>query len=205
MASRILKYMRSKQYFFAVLEKHYNIVYLEGANADGTPNDDTFNQWNDRRMVIEIKNGVPQIVGNWLATTEPGDYYTYHPMNAAGAARIAFGQYFAWRVGIHGNSEPHEALVQDEPVKVYRDRNQDGVRTGDSTDEGLFGINQHYGYDMPVVGEASAGCLVGQSRDSHEKFMSLIKQDARYQLNSGYLFCTTVISGDDLAKTFPAA
>lgn len=201
-ASRIIKYMRSKQYYVAVLEKHYNIVYLEGANGDGTPNTDEFNKWNDRRMVIEIQNGVPRIVGNWVATTEPGDFYTYFPMNRKGAARIAFGQYFAWRVGLH-NGE-HEALVQEKPVKVHRDLNQDGFRTGDAIDEGLFGINQHWGYDLPVVGKASAGCLVGQSRNSHRDFMRLIKQDKRYQLNSGYLFCTTIIPGDDFAKTFPA-
>jgi peptidoglycan hydrolase-like protein with peptidoglycan-binding domain len=204
LASRIIKYMQYKEYFVAVGEKQYNLVYLEGSDANGVPNEDTFNQWNDRRIAIEIVSGTPKIVGNWLATTEPGDWYTQHPMNPEGAARIAFGQYKAWQVGVHGNSERHEALVQCMAVKVYRDRNKDGRRTGDSIDEGLFGINQHWGYDMRQVGRASAGCLVGQSRQSHKEFMQLIKQDRRYQFNSGYVFLTTVIAGDDLAKTFPA-
>ncbi|GET40822.1 peptidoglycan-binding domain-containing protein [Microseira wollei] len=203
-ASRIIKYMQYKDYFVALGEKQYNIVYIEGADANGIPNDDAFNQWNDRRILIEIVSGTPKIVGNWLATTEPGDWYTQHPMNPEGAARIAFGQYKAWQVGIHGTLERHEALVQCMAVKVYRDRNKDGRRTGDSIDEGLFGINQHWGYDMRQVGRASAGCLVGQSRQSHKEFMQLIKQDRRYQLNSGYVFLTTVIACDDLAKTFPA-
>jgi hypothetical protein len=203
-ASRIIKYMQYKDYFVALGEKQYNIVYIEGADANGIPNDDAFNQWNDRRILIEIVSGTPKIVGNWLATTEPGDWYTQHPMNPEGAARIAFGQYKAWQVGIHGTLERHEALVQCMAVKVYRDRNKDGRRTGDSIDEGLFGINQHWGYDMRQVGRASAGCLVGQSSQSHKDFMQLIKQDRRYQLNSGYVFLTTVIAGDDLAKTFPA-
>ncbi|MBE9224886.1 peptidoglycan-binding protein [Phormidium sp. LEGE 05292] len=204
LASRIVKYMQNKEYFIAIGERCYNIVYLEGAGADGTPNEDTFNEWNDRRMVIEIASGTPKIVGNWLATTEPGDYYTYHPMNPEGAARIAFGQYKAWQVGKHGNSEPHEALVQCMSVKVYRDSNKDGLRNGDSIDEGLFGINQHWGYDMRQVRSASAGCLVGQSRKSHQEFMALVKQDRRYQLNDKYVFLTTVIPGDDLAKSFLA-
>ncbi|MFB2978540.1 peptidoglycan-binding domain-containing protein [Microseira sp. BLCC-F43] len=203
-ASRIIKYMQYKDYFVALGEKQYNIVYIEGADANGIPNDDAFNQWNDRRILIEIVSGTPKIVGNWLATTEPGDWYTQHPMNPEGAARIAFGQYKAWQVGIHGTLDGHEALVQCMAVKVYRDRNKDGRRTGDSIDEGLFGINQHWGYDMRQVGSASAGCLVGQSSQSHKDFMQLIKQDRRYQLNSGYVFLTTVIAGDDLAKTFPA-
>jgi hypothetical protein len=199
LASRIIKYMRAKNYFIAVGSQRYNIVYLEGANGDGKLNNDDFNQWNDRRLVIEIVNGIPKIIGNWIATTEPGDYYTYYPMNPNGAARIAFGQYFAWQVGIHGNSDPHEALVQVALVKVHRDFDQNGIRTGDALDEGLFGINQHWGYDMAEVGQASAGCLVGQSRASHEDFMALIKQDQRYQLNHAYRFCTTIIAGDDLA------
>lgn len=203
-ASRIIKYMQQKQYFIAVGKQKYNIVYVEGANSNGVPNDDKLNQWNDRRIVIEIASATPKIVGNWVATTEPGDYYTNHPMTVKGAARIAFGQYKAWQVGTHGQSEPHEALRQVADLKLHRDRNQDGYRTGDPIDVGAhFGINQHWGYDMSRVGKASAGCLVGQSRDEHRAFIKLIKQDRRYQLNKNYIFMTTVIPGDDLAKAFP--
>ncbi|MBD2214380.1 peptidoglycan-binding protein [Nostoc linckia FACHB-104] len=205
LASRIIKYMQSKDYFVARGKQRYNIVYIEGANADGVPNADKFNEWNDRRIVIEIATGTPQIVGNWLATTEPGYYYTVvKPMNDQGAARIAFGQYQSWQLGIHGNSEPHEALVQTGVVKVHRDRNKDGFRTGDPEDTGNFGINQHWGYDNKFVDKASAGCLVGQSRQEHREFMQIIKQDRRYQLNDQYTFMSTIIAGDDLAKTVPA-
>ncbi|MBD2182029.1 peptidoglycan-binding protein [Planktothrix sp. FACHB-1355] len=208
LASRIIKYMRSKAYFVAVGEKRYNIVYLEGASADGKPNRDSFNEWNDRRIVIEIATGTPKIVGNWLATTEPGNWSTQHPPNANGVARIAFGQYQAWQVGTHYGSgrDPHEALVQCGTVKVYRDRNKDGIRTGDAIDIGSnFFINQHWGFDMSKVEGASAGCLVGQSRQEHREFMRLIKQDVRYQLNNKYVLFTTIIPGDDLAKAFPAS
>jgi len=205
-AGRIIKYMQQNQYFVAVGRQKYNIVYVEGANSDGTPNNDQFNQWNDRRIVIEIASATPKIIGNWIATTEPGDYYTQHPMNAQGAARIAFGQYKAWRVGTHGRSgsDPHEALCQVADLKVHRDRNKDGFRSGDPIDVGAnFGINQHWGYDQRLVGKASAGCLVGQSREEHRAFMKLIKQDRRYQMNTNYSFMTTIINGDDLAKLFP--
>lgn len=207
-ASRIINYMQQKNYFVAVGKQKYNIVYVEGANADGGPNADSFNQWNDRRIVIEIASLTPQIVGNWLATTEPGDRFTQNPPNRIGVARIAFGQYKAWRVGTHYGStgrDAHEALEQCGQIKVHRDRNRDGFRTGDPIDVGSnFFINQHWGFDLPVVGVASAGCLVGQTRAGHREFMQLIKQDCRYQLNSGYVFWTTIIPGDDLAKTFPA-
>lgn len=196
--------MAFKKYDISTGSRQYNIIYVEGLNADGTLNPDKPNEFNDRRLVIEIKEA-PQIVGNWEATTEPGDYYTIHPMNTKGAARIAFGQYKAWQVGFHGHHDTHEALIQVEPISVYRDYNKDYKRTGDFLDTGLFGVNQHWGYDMPVtkVYNASAGCLVGRSRDSHRAFMKLVKSDLRYVVKKGFIFTTTIIPGDQLLKQFP--
>jgi hypothetical protein len=200
LANRIIKYMTAKNYAVFSGERMYNIVYVEGMNEDGTLNDDAPNEFNDRRMIIQIIDEVPKIVNSWQATTEPGDYYTYHPMNPEGAARIKFGQYQAWKVGIHGNSEPHEALVQFLPITVHRDFNKDFKRTGDKLDTGNFCVNQHWGYDAPVtdIKNTSAGCLVGRRRDGHREFMQLVKADRRYQNNEDYIFYTTVIAGDDL-------
>lgn len=203
LAAKIINYMHSKNYVVFSGAKNYNIVYVEGMNEDGTLNNDVPNQFNDRRIIIEVIDGVPKIVNHWQATTEPGDYYTYHPMNPQGAARIAFGQYRAWAVGIHGNAEPHEALIQVKPVTVCRDYNQDFKRTGDKLDTGFFGINQHWGYDAPLedIKNASAGCLVGRRREGHREFMKIVKSDRRYQVYRNYIFYTTVIAGDDLINT----
>ncbi|RCJ36953.1 peptidoglycan-binding protein [Nostoc minutum NIES-26] len=204
-ASRILKYMLAQDYQVFTGSKEYNIVYLEGIDGDWTLNSDTPNGFNDRRIVIEVVNGVPKIVDHWQATTEPGRYYTFNPMNPAGAARIKFGQYKAWAVGMHGNAERHEALVQVAPITVHRDFNKDFQRTGDKLDTGLFLVNQHWGYDAPSndIKNASAGCLVGRMRQGHREFMAIIKQDRRYVANNNYVFYTTVIAGDDLLKKFP--
>ncbi|MFN6474038.1 MAG: peptidoglycan-binding domain-containing protein [Nostoc sp. SerVER01] len=202
LASRIVKYMLAKNYQLFTNRNEYNIVYVEGLNADGTLNNDAPNEFNDLRIVIEVIDGVPRIVGQWQATSEPGSYYTYHPMNPGGAARIAFGQYRAWVVGTHGNAEPHEALVQVGAVTVCRDFNKDYKRTDDKLDSGIFGINQHWGYDYPAnnINNASAGCLVGRSRIGHREFMSIVKRDRRYLANNNYVFYTTVIAGDELVK-----
>ena len=58
----------------------YNIVYVEGMYPDGSVNQDLPNQFNDIRLVIEILNGKPKIVGGpWEATSEPGKKYTIRP------------------------------------------------------------------------------------------------------------------------------
>lgn len=206
LASRILNYMSSKGYKIFEGQRQYNIVYVEGMNIDGRTNRDRDNVFNDIRLVIEVKNGVPSIVGGpWLATTEPGRHYVDHPMNKKGAARIKFDQYSAWQVGVHNGN--HEALIQTGgAVTVHRDFDRNGIRTGDRLDTGYFGINQHNGYDNPVthVGKASAGCLVGRSRAEHRQFMKLIKQDRRYQANKRFIFTSTIIPGDALEKQFPA-
>jgi peptidoglycan hydrolase-like protein with peptidoglycan-binding domain len=203
LASRIVKYMQLKKYEIFQGIKEYNIVYVEGMDADGSLNNDKPNYFNDRRMVLQIIDGVPVIVGNWEATTEPGYRYTENPMNPEGAARIKFGQYKAWQVGIHGTADRHEALVQTGgEITVYRDLNKDYQRTGDKEDTGYFAVNQHWGYDLPYnnVYYASAGCLVGRMRQGHREFMSLIKKDRRFQLNDRYVFYATVIDGKDLMK-----
>ena len=203
---RIIAYCEDKNYQIYRNAGEKNIIYVEGMYPDGRLNEDTANAWNDTRIVIEFKDGKPVILGKWEATTEPGRYYTMRPMNAKGAARIAFGQHKAWQIGRHGQADPHEALVQTGgAITVYRDLNKDGKRTGDQTDTGYFSVNQHWGGDSPMddIGRWSAGCLVGRTRAGHREFMSIIKQDPRYLQNRGYVFTSIVIDGTDLFQKYP--
>jgi hypothetical protein len=202
-ASRILKYMQLKGFWFCRMPKYLTIVYVEGANEDGTPNANTFNAFNDRRAVLTIQDGKPRLLYNVLATTEPGRFFTIHPQNPGGAARIAFGQYKAWHVGIHkaGRPSAHEALTQAADLPLHRDLDANGLRAGDRIDTGMFGINQHSGFnaDPNNIGQASAGCLVARSHEDHRAFMLLVKSDPRFsKASSGYRFMSTVIAGDDL-------
>jgi peptidoglycan hydrolase-like protein with peptidoglycan-binding domain len=203
LAGRIFTYMRRKGLFFARLPGYANIVYVEGVTKTGTPNDNRPNVFNDRRIVLTVADGVPVEQGNWQATTEPGKDFTENPLNPQGAARIAFGQYKAWRVGVHNAGKPtgHEALVQVDTVRVHRDLNKDFKRTGDAVFEGShFGLNQHMGFDRPEdnVGPASAGCLVGRFKEEHREFMRIVKADPRRSASQGYKYLTTIIEGRDL-------
>lgn len=176
-----------------------NLVYVEGMDEDGTPNVDAPNVFNDLRVVLRVNRaGTPVIEEIWEATTEPGRYYTLiQKLDPRGAARIAFGQYKAWSVGTHmaGRPSGHEALVQTAPIRVFRDLNEDFERTGDQVFAGLFGVNQHWGFDLPRsdIGRASAGCLVGRTKAGHRAFMALCKADPRYTANNSYRFLTSVL------------
>jgi hypothetical protein len=207
LVSRIIKYMQLKNLWFARMPQFLNICYVEGANKDGSLNPNELNRFNDRRIVFTIESGKPKVLLNVEATTEPGRTFTLNPVNPQGAARIAFGQYKAWRVGTHRprpTSPGHEALVQVNAIAVHRDLNKDGKRAGDRIDVGSgFGINQHSGHNANVndIGRTSAGCLVGRSHEEHKEFMRLVKTDPRFRRASkGYTYITTVIAGDDLKK-----
>jgi hypothetical protein len=179
------------------LDRAYvNIVYIEGMDTDFNKNDNRPNEFNDLRCVLIGRAGALSLAGRWEATTEPSKYWTDHPMNPGGAARIAFGQQKCWQVGYHHQDENHEALVQTGgPVRVYRDQNKDASREGDKVDVGEFGINQHHGYDLPHgdLGKSSAGCLVGRMRKGHHEFMDTVKSDPRYREDKKFVFTTTVM------------
>ena len=204
LAGRIVRAMERAGHWLSRHPDCINIVYVEGMDADGTPNTDAPNVFNDVRLVLQVNRaGTPEITELWEATTEPGRYYTLvEKLDPRGAARIAFGQYKAWSVGTHmaGRPSAHEALVQTEAIRVFRDLNQDFERSGDETFQGMFGVNQHWGFDLPRadIGRASAGCLVGRARAGHRRFMALCKSDPRYATNHSYRFISTVLPAADV-------
>jgi hypothetical protein len=206
LAGRIVAAMRAAGYQIDTRPGEINIVYVEGMGPDGTANDNAPNRFNDLRVVLRRVDAGWELAGCWEATTEPSRHWTRSPMNPAGAARIAFGQHQAWRVGFHpsGRSRPHEALVQTGgPVTVHRDGNRDGKRAGDQLDTGWFGINQHWGYDLPAgdLGQSSAGCLVGRTREGHRAFMALVKSDPRRVADPAHVFATTVLPASAVLVT----
>jgi hypothetical protein len=198
LAKRVLRYMDSKKHWIARSPNMYNIVYVEGMNAEGTAFHDPANQWNDRRLVIRIRpGGQPELVHNFDATTEPGIPVRSKP-HPLGIARIAFGQYKSWKIGLHKGKQA--ALCQSDHIRVHRDKDANGFRTGDKIFIGTdFGINQHSTtVKTSIVGDWSAGCLVGREWGEHLIFLGTIKSDVRYTLNANYRFVSTVIPGDEL-------
>jgi len=205
LAGRLVAAMHKAGHWLCRHPACVNLVYVEGMDEDGTANLDAPNAFNDLRVVLRVNRaGTPVIEALWEATTEPGRHYTLiEKLDPRGAARIAFGQYKAWSVGTHmaGRPSGHEALVQTAPIRVFRDLNQDFERTGDQVFAGLFGVNQHWGFDLPRsdIGRASAGCLVGRTKAGHRAFMALCKADPRYSASHGYRFLTSILPAASVA------
>ena len=211
-ASKIVAYYDQKAYTYSKEKDHYNIFYVEGMNLDFTLNKDRMDEWNDLRGVFAFNpDGVPYIVFLAVCTTEPGYQATMSPMSKKvfGVARIKFGQFTAWRMGLHRKARsltPHPALVQFGQIPVHRDFNRDGLRIGDAESQG-YGINQHGtrpGYIGGSVSNWSAGCLVGQWWPQHIQFINLLKMDSRYISNNKFVFTTAIIAGDDFEKSTKA-
>jgi hypothetical protein len=200
----VIEHMRHEGHWYSRHPTCWNIVYVEGMAPNGKRTANTPDHFDDTRLVFRVIDGGQLEVHSWDGTTEPGRDPVLNPRNPKGAARIAFGQYKAWGVGMHPQSRKtnqHEALVQRRDIPVHRDLNKDFKRTGDKVDTGMHGINQHWGFDQAAnrVGGASAGCLVGRTKQGHREFMALVKADPRFKANSGYLFMTTVLDGAKLA------
>lgn len=210
LAKRLVQFLLNKGYWIARSPQMLNIIYIEGANADGRKNLDLDDQWNDRRILLRInKKGVPEIVLNVDASTEPSREFaaTAIAKSRGGVARIGFGQYKAWKMGFHNTAKyglTHPCLKQTGAVRLHRDFNADGSRLGDNTVVGAFGINQHStraGQVFNRVGRWSEGCLVGRHWAEHENFLKLLEKDIRYLLNKDYVFMSAVLNGDEFSDT----
>jgi hypothetical protein len=113
------------------------------------------------------------------ATTDPGIPYTKQPMNEKGAAWLVPGTYH-FRLGRH-KSLFVNALVQNGPVTVRRDRDRDGrPEYGELLERGEFGIYIHSGGSIgKPVGKWSAGCQV-VPRPYWVEFWSIVRQQPRW-------------------------
>lgn len=199
LAGRIVRAMEKNGYWIARHPACTNIVYIEGMDPNGTPNDNRNNVFNDTRLVFRLDgNGVPSIVGAWEATTEPSRKWTMEPMNPGGAFHIKFGQYKSW---IKGWYHTHDALIQVGEIEGFRDPHKTLKRDYRYPVKGSeFGVHHHWGYDLPHddMGNSSAGCLVGRATSGHRQFMSIVMQDPRYAANPGYRFMAAIMPVGDL-------
>lgn len=162
-----------------------NFINIAGVRNDASQPDSLFNDylfiWNNANVLI-----------TW-GTTDPSWLYTKEPMNKAGTAHLCLGYHKdIWKVGIHaeGKKSAHEALIQVNPCKFWRDSNKDGVEAGEKYYNDVIGLDFHSTKgDNKTIGLWSAACQVSQMMSDHLEFMKLIKLfgDWKTRLYSYYL------------------
>lgn len=115
------------------------------------------NEFDDKIYLIS-----PSKFLSFQATTNPGSTWLQRFMNPKGTAVLKPGRYF-YKLGLHKGE--YEALVQAEPVTVYRDSNKDlkSDEVVGTEETGWFGINIHRANKSTIsklIMGYSAGCQV---------------------------------------------
>lgn len=134
------------------------------------------NQFNDAFIIDYFDNKGVHHRQVYPCTTDPGFRSLTTPINAKGCAILVPDQYRgAFKKGKHKGQ--YDALVQNKPVKVYRDNNKDKVLDFDpaTIEEGMFGINIHKaGYESVIVDSWSAGCQVLAKTGDFNELMRVV-------------------------------
>ena len=135
------------------------------------------------------------------ATTDPGTHWEQNILNKDGVAILVPGQYRgSHKIGLHAGK--YEALRQQKPLKVYRDKNKDGIydTVAENIHEGIYGINIHRatkweGKKSTQIDKWSAGCQVIAANDDFKLFMELVNESSKLYGNS---FTYTLIESKDI-------
>ena len=192
-AGDVVRAMEAAGHWTCRHPKALNIVYVEDMGLDGLPNAEAGGMFNDARLLVRVgEGGRPEIAGAWECSTDPSRFCAQDlPAGHTGLARIAYGQFKAWSVGLHQGTTPHEALVQTDRLAVHRDHRM----AGDLVCTGMFGIDQHWACERAAgdAGPPGAGGLVGRSRSGHREFMAMLRGDPRYAASRSYRFLTTIL------------
>ncbi len=136
--------------------------------------------WDDFFTLCWQEGGKNMIWVDDTFTTDPGIYYmTQKLLNPAGCGILARGQYKGvWIIGTHNGK--YEAFLQRGcKVKAYRDRDKNNIMNFDpkSLAEGMYGCNQHHGYDSVSVGRNSAMCQVHKYKKDLAYVLSMAKKN----------------------------
>lgn len=162
--------------------EHVNLLGIRGWSHEKGAVPNLPNYFNDAIYAAWLdKDGSPHCE-MFQATVDPGIFSQVY--NVDGDAHLIDGVY-QFKRGLHQGKYP--ALLQAEPVKVWRDKDKDGKQSASemATLTGMFGINIHCSSAGEHVGNWSAGCQVIQgSTDSPawRRFMSLVNADPRQTL-----------------------
>jgi hypothetical protein len=169
-----------------------NIVGVRNM-APGRRVTNLFDDW----MTLSYREGGVWKFHVWACTTDPGKKAVEQYHNPKGVARLIPNQY----LGMHSmrlHQGKYEALGQERPCKVWRDKNKDQTFDETTVDEGVFGINIHRSNpttESQYVENWSEGCQVFQRVKDFEEFMAICRKAKAVHGNS---FTYTLLVSTDI-------
>ncbi|AWI26462.1 hypothetical protein [Flavobacterium pallidum] len=133
----------------------------------------------------------------WPITTDPGTKAVKQFSNPNGVARLIPNQYRnSHAIGLH--KQTYEALRQQKPVKVWRDKNKNMTFDETVVEEGIFYINIHKSNpttESQYVENWSEGCQVFKKVKDFNEFMVICNKAKNIHGNS---FTYTLIESKDI-------
>jgi len=196
-----------KQIEATIKSKGY--AWFTGENYDvnviGVRNSETNNKVTnkfDDLIIVTYKDECGDIqYFEFPCTTDPGKYWVENIMNESGVAILKEGQYRGSHK-IRKHRGQYDALCQQKPLKVYRDRDLDMEYDliEENIQNGIFGINIHratkyIGKKSTQIDKWSAGCQVIAANDDFKHFMEIMYKSKEVWGNS---FTYTLINSKDI-------
>jgi hypothetical protein len=169
-----------------------NIVGIRNM-APGTKVTNAFDDW----MTLSYKEAGVWKFHIWPCTTDPGTKAVKEYHNPKGVARLIPGQYPDMHT-MRLHQGKYEALGQQKPCKVWRDKNKDMNFDEAVVDEGVFGINIHRSSatgESTFVENWSEGCQVFKAIKDFEAFMAICRKAKAIHGNN---FTYTLITSADI-------
>ena len=195
-ADKIKKAVESKGYkWFEGGDYNLNIVGVRNSDTNGA----VTNKFDDMiTLTYEVEGALKY--HELDATTDPGSHWEKNLLSKDGVAILVPNQYRgSHTIGMHQGK--YEALKQQKPVKVYRDKNMDGKydMLEENIQEGIFGINIHKAGSRiegsTQIDKWSAGCQVLSKESDFNKLMELAHKAAALY---GKSFTYTLIESKDI-------
>ena len=185
--------IKSKGYAWFEGEKDYDVNIVGIRNLQ--PAKHVTNLFDDTLTISYKKDGVWQF-HEWAITTDPGKKAMLEYSNPKGVAILVPGQYRgSHMIGLHQGK--YEALRQQKPVKVWRDKDKDMEYDWVDEDTGIFGINIHRSNpktESTYVENWSEGCQVFKRINQFNTFMDICRLARNIHGNS---FTYTLLTSDD--------
>ncbi len=185
--------VKKKGYVWFEGTKDYDVNIVGIRNLQ--PGKHVTNLFDDTLTISYKKDGVWQF-HEWAITTDPGKKAMLEYSNPKGVAILVPGQYRgSHMIGLHQGK--YEALRQQKPVKVYRDKDKDMEYDFVDEDTGIFGINIHRSNpktESTYVENWSEGCQVFKKVNQFNTFMDICRLARNIHGNS---FTYTLLTSDD--------